>query len=187
MSLRILTDFTIWQQQEFLPELLETFQANAQESINLFVEICHHFDASEIIPEFRCLLKNDLMFLDFLTKAINNDESIAEKIVPFQLADINAVQASFEFLTVVLDSIQLEKQEPWIKVGLGIFEAIQELGSSDIEAMSGFLLRMAGSHPLSLCSLLSDGQSSIHQVLSALMRDETAGTEIRLIIESLGQ
>jgi hypothetical protein len=187
ISLRILTDFTIWQQQEFLPELLQTFQANAEASIALLIEICHHFDVSGMIPEFRGLLEDDSVFLNCLTKAVNDDESIAEKIVPFQLADTNAIQASFEFLTAVLDSVQLEKQDPWIKLGIGIFDSIQEFGPSDIEAMRGFLLRMAGSHPQSLCSLLSDSHSSIHRVLTGLIQDETAAMEIHLIIESLGQ
>jgi hypothetical protein len=163
------------------------FLANAEGSVNLLVEICRHFDVSETIPEFRGLLEDDLVFLNCLTKAVNDDESFAEKIVPFQLSGTNAIQASFEFLTAVLDSVQLEKQESWIEVGLGILDPIQVLCPSDIEAISGFLLRIVGSHPQSLYSLLGDGQSSIHPVLTLLMRHAAVATEMGLIIESLGQ
>jgi hypothetical protein len=118
-----------------------------------------------------------------LVNGIEQDESLALRIRPFQVFEVAEIDEGFEFLTRMLDALPAERQMPWIEIGVETLFDLQkadELRPYDLEAMSAFMVRIAANHPEVLCALEAD----IHHAFAILANDENVAMELSIILEA---
>jgi hypothetical protein len=116
-GIALLTDITLYQQNEFFPELLGLFYKHPNQSIPHFLRVCRAFWRFDFIPCFDEMLADDTEFLEALAHVANEDESFAAGLQPFPLRDGHSAVAALSLVVAVLDAIPVNAQEPWIEAG----------------------------------------------------------------------